>query len=170
MFKDYYLILGVDSNATHEEIEQAYKDADARINVNGFISKDFHDIQEAYFILSKPELKISYDKELEKFNASGNYDNYTIEDVNLAAQISTLQKNIAENAGKTSGEAVKIGKGCAMMGKGCIWVLVIVVISLLSTCIGVIMKQHRRNAVRNSYSYVIPQKTNKSCLQIITIY
>ena len=40
MFKDYYLILGIGSDATPEEIEQAYKKADARINAKGSISKD----------------------------------------------------------------------------------------------------------------------------------
>lgn len=155
MFKDYYLILGIGCNATPEEIEQAYKEADARINVKGFISKDFHDIQEAYSILSKPELKALYDKELDKFNASGNYDNYRIEDDKLADKISTLHYNISENAGNPSGLAAKIGKGC-------MWAFIIVVISLLSTCIGAIMKQKGRSDVRYRNTYVIPQKPSFS--------
>lgn len=151
MFKDYYLILGIDNDAAPGEIEQAYKKADARINVKGFISKDFHDIQEAYSILSKPELKALYDKELDKFNASGNYDNYSIENDILAKKISTLQNNISENVGNPSGLAVKIGKGC-------MWAFIIVVISLLSTCIGAIMKQKGRSDVRYRNTYVILQK------------
>ena len=41
MFKDYYLIMGIGKDATPEEIEQAYKNADARLNVRGYISKEF---------------------------------------------------------------------------------------------------------------------------------
>ena len=152
MFKDYYLILGIGSDATPEEIEQAYKKADARINVKGFVSKDFHDIQEAYSILSRPELKASYDKEFDKFNASGNYDNYSIEDDRLADKISTLQNNISEKADNHNGLAAKIGKGC-------MWAFIIVVIFLFSTCFSAIMKQKGRNAVRNRFSYVMPQKS-----------
>lgn len=155
MFKDYYLIMGIGSNATSEEIEQAYKKADARINVKGFISKDFHDIQEAYSILSNPKLKVLYDKELEKFNASGDYENYSIEDDKLADKISTLHNNISENAGNPSGLAAKIGKGC-------MWAFIIIVISLLSTCIGAIMKQKGRSDVRYRNTYVIPQKPSFS--------
>ena len=151
MFKDYYLILGISSDATPEEIDQAYKNADAKINVKGFISKDFHDIQEAYAILARPELKALYDKELEKFNASGNFDNYSIEDVKLADKISTLQNNISENVGNPSGCAAKIGKGC-------MWAFIYVVIFLLITFIGAIMKQKGRSDVSYRNTYVIPQK------------
>ena len=95
MFKDYYLILGVGSDASPEEIEKAYKDADAKINVRGIISKDFHDIQEAFTILSKPDIRALYDKELEKYNALEDYENYKIQDAKLEDTISSLQVNIS---------------------------------------------------------------------------
>lgn len=151
MFKDYYLILGVSSDATPEEIENAYKDADKRINVHGIISKDFHDTQEAYYILSDPELKSLYDKELKVYNASGNYDNYTIQNSKLANTISSLQGNVIENTGEKSGCGSKIGKGC-------LWAVFVVIIMMLQMCITAIMKQKGRNAVRNHYSYVMPHK------------
>ena len=160
MFKDYYLILGVSSDATPEEIEKAFKDADKRINVHGIISKDFHDTQEAYYILSDPELKYLYDKELEVYNASRNYDNYTILNSKLADRVSSLQGDIAANAGKTSGCNPKIVNGC-------IWTFILIIIFMISTCLGMILKQRRHKSMRNHYSYVIPQ-TEKQCLRIIT--
>ena len=155
MFKDYYLILGVSSHATSEEIEKAYKDADKRINVPGFISKDFHDIQEAFHILSDPELKIIYDKELEAYNVSEDYDNYTIQNPKLADKISSLQRNTAGNTGETYGCGTKIGKGC-------MWAVIFVIVMMLQMCISAIMKQKGRHDVRNRYSYVIPKQQTTS--------
>ena len=151
MFKDYYLILGVSNDATPEEIENAFKDAEKKINAHGIISKDFHDTQEAFHILSDPELKILYDKELEAYNASGDFDNYKIQDSKLADRISSLQSNVAENAGNASSCGSKIGKGC-------MWAVIIVIVMILQMCIGAIMKQKGRNAVRDQYSYVMPHK------------
>ena len=150
MFKDYYLILGVGSDASPDEIEKAYKDADAKINVRGIISKDFHDIQEAFTILSKPDIRALYDKELEKYNASGDYENYKIQDAKLEDTISSLQVNISKNAEDPSGCGYKLGKGC-------FWIFVVVILFMLQTCFSAIMKQKGRNAARNGYSYVIPQ-------------
>lgn len=156
MFKDYYLILGISSNATPEEIEKAFKDADKKNDV----SREFYDTQEAFHILSDPELKILYDKELEAYNASSDFDNYKIQDSKLADAISSLQGSIVENAGETSGSGSKIVNGC-------IWTFVLIVICMLSTCFRMVMKQRRHNSVRNSYSYVISEP-QKQCLQIIT--
>ena len=151
MFKDYYLILGVSNQATSEEIEEAYKEADKRINVSGFISKDFHDIQEAFNILSDPELKIIYDKELEAYNESEDYDNYRIQDSRLADKISSLQSNTTGNMDEASGCGSK-------MAKGCMWAIIFAIVLILQMCVSAIMKQRGRLDVRNKYSYVIPQK------------
>lgn len=114
-------------------------------------SNDFHDVQEAFYILSDPELKIMYDKELEAYNASGDFNNYTIHDSKLANTISTLQCNLEKSTGKTSGGSSKIGKGC-------MWAVVVVIILLLQMCVTAIMKQQSRNAVKSRYSYVVPHK------------
>lgn len=151
MFKDYYLILGVSNHATSEEIEQAYKDADKRNNVPGFTSKEFHDVQEAFCILSDPELKIIYDKELETYNTSEDYDNYRIQNPRLANKISSLQSNTTGNIDETSGCGSKIAKGC-------MWVVIFVIVMMLQMCISAIMKQKGRHDVRNRYSYVIPKQ------------
>ena len=160
MFKDYYLIMGIGKDATSEEIEQAYKNADARLNIRGYTSREFHDIQEAYSILSKPELKILYDKELEVYNESDDFANYVITDPKLAEVLGSLQRDKQRN--KTSRISPNVTSGC-------VWTFILILIWMLSTCFRMIMRQ-RNQKIRNSYSYVTPQKTNESCLQIITIY
>lgn len=165
MFKDYYLILGISSDANPKEIEKAFKDAGRKNNLHGIISMDSHDIQEAFQILSDPELKILYDKELEAYNASGDFDNYTIQDSKLEDKISSLQGNIAENTGDTSGCGSKIGKGC-------MWAVIVVIVIMLQMCITAIMKEKGRNDVRNRYSYFMPYKTtnDKPCSRTIINY
>ena len=148
MFKDYYLIMGIGKDATPEEIEQAYKNADARLNVRGYISKEFHDIQEAYSILSKTELKVLYDKELEAYNKSDDFANYVIKDPKLANTIGLLQR------GK---EKTKTSRINSKVTSGCIWTFILIIIWMLSTCFRMILKQRNQNN-RNSYSYVTPQK------------
>lgn len=145
MFKDYYLILGIGKDATTEEIEKAFESA--KVKSNGDALKD---VQEAYAVLSKRESKALYDEELEAFNKSDNYEDYQIQNQELAHIIEALQAD--ENDDPMS-------SGCAdKMRKGCMWVLMFIVFFILHTCVGAIMKQKGREAVKNSYSYVIPQK------------
>lgn len=150
MFKDYYLILGIGKDATPEEIEKAFKDTDAQFNGN-LSSIELQEAKEAFAVLSHQETKILYDKELEVYNQSDDFANYEIKDERLANIINSLQTNIEESDDTFSGCGSKIGKGC-------MWAIVIVFVMMLQMCINAIMKQQGRNAVRNRYSYIMPQK------------
>ena len=150
MFKDYYLILGIGKDATPEEIEKAFKDTDAKFNGN-LSSVELQEAKEAFSILSHQETKILYDKELDVYNQSDDFTNYEIKDKRLANIISSLQTKPEERDNTSSGCGSKIGKGC-------MWAIVIVFVMMLQMCINAIMKQQGRNAVRNRYSYIMPQK------------
>ena len=150
MFKDYYLILGINKEATPEEIEKAFKDADAKFGGTAN-SKEFQDVKEAFAVLSHQETKILYDKELEAYNESDDFANYEIKDQSLAKTINSLQTSIKVNQQPSSGYGSKIKKGC-------MWAVIFVIVMMLQMCITAIMKQKGRNAVRNGYSYVMPQK------------
>ncbi len=62
--KNYYLILGVDSGATQEEIKAAYRQhaKDLHPDYYGPDSSPFIDLQEAYAVLSDPARRRLYDK------------------------------------------------------------------------------------------------------------
>ncbi len=151
MFKDYYLILGIGKDASPEEIEKAFKEVESKLN-DAPQSQEYQDLKEAFAVLSNQEIKILYDKELAAYNESDDFENYEIKDQSLANSISSLQTNIEVNEKPSSGCGAK-------MGKGCMWAVIIVIGLMLQMCITAIMKQKGRNAVRNRYSYVMPQKT-----------
>lgn len=150
MFKDYYLILGISKEATPEEIEKAFKDVNAKFGDTAN-SKEFQDAKEAFAVLSHQETKILYDKELEAYNESDDFENYQIKDQRLASTINPLQSNIEESGNSSSGCGSKIGKGC-------MWAVIIVIVMMLQMCIGAIMKQKGRSDVRYRTTYVITQK------------
>jgi DnaJ-domain-containing protein 1 len=73
--KDYYYILGVDSNATDEDIKTAYRKLSKKFhpdanNGEPFFEERFKAIQEAYETLSDPGKRSAYDLELRRFNLS----------------------------------------------------------------------------------------------------
>ena len=61
--KDYYKILGIDKNASQEEIKRAYRKLAMKHHPdrNGGDDKQFKEIQEAYDILSNEQSKQQYD-------------------------------------------------------------------------------------------------------------
>lgn len=74
MFKDYYKILGIISDATSEEIKKAYRNQSMRWhpdrNPEMETTAKMQDINEAYNILKDPATKARYDAEYAKFNAA----------------------------------------------------------------------------------------------------
>ncbi|MCS7229151.1 MAG: molecular chaperone DnaJ [Candidatus Kryptonium sp.] len=73
MMKDYYKILGVNENATLEEIKQAYKKLAMKYHPDRNpgdkqAEEKFKEINEAYSVLSDPEKRKQYDQ-LRKFGA-----------------------------------------------------------------------------------------------------
>ena len=74
MFKDYYKILGIISDATSEEIKKAYRSQSMRWHPDRNPGMDttakMQDINEAYNILKDPATKARYDAEYAKFNSA----------------------------------------------------------------------------------------------------
>lgn len=62
--KNYYLILGVESDATQDEIQRAFRRLakDLHPDYYGQDSKPFLDLQEAYAVLADPERRSAYDR------------------------------------------------------------------------------------------------------------
>ena len=90
MFKDYYFILGINKDASIQNIEEAYKGLSSKMNDNSS-SALYQEVQEAFTILSNQETKSLYDKELAAFKWSDGFSNYIIKDHRLANVISSLQ-------------------------------------------------------------------------------
>jgi len=68
MKKDYYLILRLTPEATAEEIRSAYRRRAIELHpdVSGFPSDPFLELQEAYYVLSDPIRRASYDREAQE--------------------------------------------------------------------------------------------------------
>ncbi|MBR4678949.1 MAG: DnaJ domain-containing protein [Bacteroidales bacterium] len=110
MFKDYYKILGIEQNATTEEIRKAYKTASMKYhpdrNPNTDTTLMMQDINEAYAILKDDEKRCRYDREYNQFkqemaqikSATWTYS-YDIKDDNVKTDINNAReyaKNLVE--------------------------------------------------------------------------
>ncbi len=68
MAKNYYVILGIASDASQEQIKSAYRQLVKELHPDhyGEDSQPFREIQEAYSVLSDPERRRTYDREREQ--------------------------------------------------------------------------------------------------------
>lgn len=92
MFKDYYLILGIEFGASHDTIKKAYREMTLRWHPDKNHTKDatqmMYDINEAYEILSNRSTKERYDKEYEKYKQeSSNIKNHIQQDFSYTYNI-----------------------------------------------------------------------------------
>ena len=64
--KNYYVILGIDANATEDQIRKAYRalvrEYHPDVNNSPEAEEIFHDVQEAYEVLADPEQRRTYDR------------------------------------------------------------------------------------------------------------
>ncbi len=65
-YKDYYTILGIDRNASQNEVKQAYRRLARKyhpdVNKDADAEEKFKDVGEAYEVLKDPEKRTAYDK------------------------------------------------------------------------------------------------------------
>ena len=126
MFTDYYSILGVDTNATQEDITIAYRKQSLKWhpdkNPNRDTTREMQDINEAYHILRDSEKRARYDLELRRYyefcgirkqkNEQGSTQkeySYTIHNDKVKDDIrdaKTHAKSFVENLQKTSRNAI----------------------------------------------------------------
>ena len=86
MIKNFYQVLGVDSNATYEVIKKAHRKHAAKLHPDKhdgdkFFEEKFKEIQEAYEVLSDEFKRAAYDKTFKQqyveASASSNSENKT---------------------------------------------------------------------------------------------
>lgn len=98
IFKDYYLILGISSDATSADIEKAVQERKKELyNQKGkdwLYSQNNMELKEASEILLNPSNKAIYDQELELYNASDKLDDYEIKNEILAHVINYIQEKV----------------------------------------------------------------------------
>ena len=82
--RDYYEVLGVNKNATPEEIKQAYRKLAVQCHPDRVppekkkeAEEKFKEVSEAYAVLSDPEKRVQYDR----FGHAGIDQRYTYEDI-----------------------------------------------------------------------------------------
>src|SRR5512135_783069 len=73
MPKNYYLILGVTSDASAEDIKAAFRQRAMELHPDrsGLASRPFQDAQEAYSVLGDPERRRRYDQQHQAGSAPG---------------------------------------------------------------------------------------------------
>lgn len=106
-FKDYYAILEIGRQSSHEEIRAAYRLLSKKwhpdLNPGKDVTQKMQDINEAYAILKDPEKKALYDSEYDKYyrTESVKYENrqqrenkqeYEVHDEKLKQDINEARK------------------------------------------------------------------------------
>jgi DnaJ-class molecular chaperone len=98
---DYYKTLGVDKNASPEEIKKAFRKLAVKYhpdrNPNDKTAEDrFKEINEAYAVLSDPKKKEEYDT----FGSSGFHKQYSQEDIFRGFDFSNVYKDMGAGGGE----------------------------------------------------------------------
>jgi DnaJ-class molecular chaperone len=98
---DYYKALGVDKNASPEEIKKAFRKLAVKYhpdrNPNDKAAEDkFKDINEAYAVLSDPKKKEEYDT----YGSSGFHKQYSQEDIFRGFDFSNAYKDMGAGGGE----------------------------------------------------------------------
>ena len=98
---DYYKALGVDKNASPEEIKKAFRKLAVKYhpdrNPNDKTAEDkFKDINEAYAVLSDPKKKEEYDT----YGSSGFHKQYSQEDIFRGFDFSNAYKDMGAGGGE----------------------------------------------------------------------
>ena len=162
MFKDYYKILGVEPNATQEEIKKAYRSQSMRWHPDKNPGVDttakMQDINEAYNILKDSVKRARYDTEFARFNSTrfeqkkkANHESaketskeseYDIKDETLKEDIKEARKAaedyVREFYASLKKDAKKAARGAWNEAKGFIVVGLIMtfIASIVVTCSG----------------------------------
>lgn len=158
VFKDYYLILDIKSDASDDCIDRAFNKAMARYNVNSeskkFRKQYVYDLQEAYRVLSSTErLKPEYDEEYLLYLKSDKQV-YEYTNINTRRDIKIIQDEILHNN-------VKPNKVLNYLLKKNVMVLTISIflIGLLATYVFIKVEDYQSDT-----SYYIPTNLDPSTL------
>lgn len=100
--KDYYKILEISRDANKDEIKKSFRRLAKQYhpdrNQNDELAiKKFQEINEAYKVLNKEELKIEYDKKLYNFNKNNKNDDYSNNGSNNSKKKSSETQNKSDN-------------------------------------------------------------------------
>lgn len=98
VFKDYYLLLDINRDASEVDIDNAFNKAmakyNSRIDIKLYNDVYKHNIQEAYRVLSSTNrLKPEYDKEFDSYRKSDTV-NFQFVDVNTQRDIAIIQREL----------------------------------------------------------------------------
>lgn len=170
MFKDYYKILGIVSDANSEEIKKAYRSQSMRWhpdrNQGMDTTKKMQDINEAYNILKDPVTRARYDAEYVKFN-SARYEqpkkeeevtDYDITDETLQEDIKVARKAaedyVREFYASLKTDSKKAAKGAWEKMKGYLigGVIMTFVALVVRTCIGNQTPPTMQDVISTTYS------------------
>jgi curved DNA-binding protein len=106
-YKDYYKVLGVEKNATQQQIKEAYRKLAFRYhpdrNKNDRLATEkMKQINEAYSVLSDPQKRKQYDALYHQYGSSGHErfrQNYTDEDIFRGSDINRIFDEFAKAFG-----------------------------------------------------------------------